>query len=81
MQEWEQEGRSAEINRLRALNDNLTSQLKDANKLLGRPADCFDKQNNVGFIYNKLEDRLGELLQSMQECLDNLEIASAKSTK
>ena len=47
--------------------------------MLGRPASALEKQINIGFIYNKLEVRLSEILQVLTDSLSNLEIAVSKS--
>jgi len=56
----------------------LTLQLKEANQILGRPAQSFEVQNGVGIIYNKLETRLTELTLAIKGCLHSLEISATK---
>ena len=45
---------------------------------MGR-SNSFDKQNNVGLIYNKLETRLNEISKLMQQTLSNFEVMVSKN--
>ena len=72
------EGVQEELRLLRNLNENLKKQLKEANNALGM-GNSFEKQNNVGTVFNKLEVRLDDLVCMMQDSLSSLEVAVNRS--